>query len=119
MRKQPRKQPMVRVVSATEAKNRFGEMLKGAYQRSEHLVVERGGIPVAVIVPIQDYEQLIEEGDLPAEKAAELGRESETARARTRLAEFLARVQAQMPDVPADEVEQDIEEAIQAVRRQP
>lgn len=112
-----RKKPMVRVVSATEAKNRFGEMLKGAYQRAEHLVVERGGIPVAVIVPIQDYEQFIEEGDLPVEKAEALGRESETARARVRLTEFLDKVQSQMPDVPASEVEQDIEGAIKAVRR--
>lgn len=114
-----RKQPMVRVVSATEAKNRFGEMLKGAYQRAEHLVVERGGIPVAVIVPIQDYEQLIEESDLPTETAQELSMASEKARARTRLREFLTKIQAQMPDVPEDEIERDIEEAIRAVRGQP
>ena len=45
---------MVRMVSATEAKNRFGAIIKQAYAGDEHLIVERGGIPVVVIVPIQD-----------------------------------------------------------------
>lgn len=109
---------VVKVVTATEAKNRFGEMLKGAYQRAEHLVVERAGIPVAVIVPIQDYERLITEGEA-RENRANQGRSvsGEEAAARSRLTQFLDKVHRSMPDVPEEEVEQDIQEAIEAVRK--
>lgn len=108
---------MVRIVTATEAKNRFGEMLKGAYQRAEHLVVERAGIPVAVIVPIQDYERLVAASETEGDVAPNLEVSSEEARARARLSQFLEEAHQGMPDVPEDEMEEDVQEAIEAVRR--
>jgi prevent-host-death family protein len=54
-----RKTPMVKTVTATEAKNRFGEMIKGAYLNDEHLIVKRDGIPVVAIISIQDYTRLV------------------------------------------------------------
>ena len=56
----------VYIAPATEAKNRFGEIIKRAYSNGEHIIVERGGIPVVAIVPIQDYERLIDGQDLSA-----------------------------------------------------
>jgi len=108
--------PVISVVTATEAKNRFGDILKRVYQRDEHLVVERDGIPVAVIVPVQDY------GTMTLEKKTqeEIERIGEAARKRAQAAaemrEFLDRVHATMPIYPEDEVERDIQEAIRAVR---
>lgn len=102
--------PTVRVVTATEAKNRFGEILKSVYQRDEHLIVERDGIPVAVIVPIQDYKS-----PAPANEERGMNR-AERARAAADMREFLAKVHAKMPIYPEEEIQRDIEEAIRAVR---
>ena len=108
---------MIKVVTATEAKNRFGELIKGAYLRDEHLIVKRGGIPVVAIVPMADYERLINTEDLPEEEAALIERSGKEVRARARLAEFLAQAHAEVPRVPEEEAERDIEEAVRAVRR--
>lgn len=54
--------PTVRHISATEAKNRFGEVIREAHQREHHLIVERDGIPVIAIVPVREYQRLIEAG---------------------------------------------------------
>ena len=108
---------MVRMVSATEAKNRFGAIIKQAYAGDEHLIVERGGIPVVVIVPIQDYERLIAEEELTSEVAAGIAQGSQAASSRARLRVFLASAAHRMPVVPETEVEQDIQAAIAAVRQ--
>lgn len=108
---------VVRTVSATEAKNRFGTMIKQAYAADEHLIVERGGIPVVAIVPIQDYERLIAEEGLTAELAADIVHGSRTASARARLRAFLAGTAQHMPEAAEAEVEQDIQTAITAVRQ--
>lgn len=108
---------MVRTVSATEAKNRFGTIIKQAYAADEHLIVERGGIPVVAIVPIQDYERLIAEEELTTELAAGIAHSSRAANARARLRAFLAGTAQQMPVVPEAEVEQDIQAAVAAVRQ--
>ena len=110
------KKPMVNIVNATEAKNRFGEMIKRAYLQEEHLIVKRGGVPVVAIVPMQDYERLVAAGDLPEGIAQEITRSAEASASRARLKEFLADVHPQIPDVPEEEVDQDIKEAITAVR---
>lgn len=60
----------VRIVNATEAKNRFGEMIKHAYQDSEHLIVQRSGIPVVAILPMDEYERLmVQEGKSQSDQA--------------------------------------------------
>jgi prevent-host-death family protein len=112
------KKHMVRIVNATEAKTRFGEMIKRAYSNDEHLVVKKSGIPVVVIVPIQDYEQFVRQDELPSEAAAEIGQSSQAAASRVRLRSFLAETSQQMPDVAEVEAEQDIREAVEVVRKQ-
>jgi|Deesub1362B_J571_1020462.scaffolds.fasta_scaffold34035_2 prevent-host-death family protein len=47
------------VLSATEARIHFGKVIKRAYLGGEHLVVEKDGIPVVVILSFPDYERLI------------------------------------------------------------
>jgi prevent-host-death family protein len=113
----PKSKPMVRTITATEAKNRFGSILQGAYQRAEHLVIERDGIPVAVIIPVQDYERLMAD-DLADEDLQRLSVSTDEARARARLREFLAEAQSGLPNVSDEEVDDDIQEAIQAIRNE-
>ena len=44
------------IVGATEVRNNFGALLKRVYKGKEHLVVEKGGIPVAALISIREYE---------------------------------------------------------------
>jgi prevent-host-death family protein len=104
------------MVTATDAKNRFGEMIKGAYLNDEHLIVKRDGIPVVAIISIQDYTRLVAGQVQPQEIPAELLTEAQAAQARTQLQDFLNSVHAKLPPSTDAETEQDIQEAIQAVR---
>ena len=108
----------IATISATEAKNRFGDVIRRAYRSQEHLVVERGGIPVVAIVPISDYEQFLTQGSVNETMSVEeeLSNASAQNQAGNRLMEFLEEMHAQMPDVPKEEAQKDIEEAIAAVR---
>ena len=110
------KKPLVRVVTATEAKNRFGELIKSAYLRQEHLIVKRDGIPVVAIVPIADYAELINSDGLTEELADEVAWSGKLVQARTGLAHFLDQAHANLPEVGEDEAALDIEEAIRGVR---
>lgn len=109
---------MVRIVTATEAKNRFGEMIKHAYQQEEHLIVERGGIAVAAIIPIQDYEQFVASVETTADAVQTMSAGAKAAGARTRLRAFLAKAHRQMPKRNEVEVDQEIQAAVTAVRKQ-
>jgi prevent-host-death family protein len=46
------------VITATEAHRAFGKLLKRVYGSDEHLIVEREGFRVAVIMSYQEYENL-------------------------------------------------------------
>ena len=43
-------------IGATEVRNNFGTLLNRVYQGDEHLVVEKLGIPVAVLIGVKEYE---------------------------------------------------------------
>ena len=57
----------IKTVSATEAKNRFGGVLREVSRTDEPILVERDGKPVAVILSFEAYERL-----LPKEQATAL-----------------------------------------------
>jgi len=50
--------PMERVVSATEARVRFGALLRRVVDEQEAVVVERAGRPQVVVLPIDEYARL-------------------------------------------------------------
>ena len=111
----------IATISATEAKNRFGDVIRRAYRGQEHLIVERGGIPVVAIVPISDYEQFMTLAQSEDKEKVEpsISTASAQNQAANRLLAFLEEMHAQLPDVPEEQVQEDIEEAIVAVRDQP
>jgi prevent-host-death family protein len=46
-------------VSATEARVHFGELLRAVTEDAETLVIERFGQPIAVVLPFQQYQNLL------------------------------------------------------------
>lgn len=51
---------MQRVVTATEARIRFGELIRRVVENRESVIVERGGKPQAVVLSLMEYERLLE-----------------------------------------------------------
>jgi prevent-host-death family protein len=49
---------MERVVSATEARIRFGELMRWVVEGREPVIVERGGKPYVVVLSVTEYERL-------------------------------------------------------------
>lgn len=50
---------MERVVSATQARIRFGELMRQAVESQEAIVVERAGKPQVVVLAVEEYERLL------------------------------------------------------------
>lgn len=50
--------PAIVTIKASEARVHFGEVLKRVHSGEARLVVEKGGIPVAAIVSLDDLERL-------------------------------------------------------------
>jgi len=46
------------VIKASEGHRAFGKLLKRVYRSDEHLIVERSGFPVAVLMSYQEYQKL-------------------------------------------------------------
>jgi prevent-host-death family protein len=54
-----RRQGMERRMSATEARIRFGELMRWVVESQEPVVVERGGEPYVVVLSVDRYEDLL------------------------------------------------------------
>ena len=50
---------MSRVMSATEARIHFGELMRHVTEKKEPVVVERAGKPQVVVISIAEYESLV------------------------------------------------------------
>lgn len=48
------------VVTATELQRTYATILKRCYKHKECFIVERAGFPVAIVLPIDEYERLKE-----------------------------------------------------------
>ena len=49
---------MVRTISATDARVRFGRLLRDVADRGETVLVERSGRPQVVVMPLAEYRRL-------------------------------------------------------------
>ncbi len=67
------------VIKATEGHRAFGKLLKRVYGSDEHLIVERDGFPMAVLMSYQEYENLTRQRAILAfeEFSQALGRDLE------------------------------------------
>ena len=46
------------IIKASEAHRGFGKLLRRVFRSDEHLIVERDGYPVAVILSFEEYQKL-------------------------------------------------------------
>lgn len=46
-----------RIVNATKARKQFGRLLEEVYYQGRRVIIERAGRPVAVLVPLEQYDQ--------------------------------------------------------------
>lgn len=87
---------MKRKLSAVEARKHFGELLEGVFYRGDEVVIERAGKVMAVVIPAYLYENI--------------------ERSRERLWELIELAHERNKDVPPEEIEEAIAEAIREVR---
>jgi len=50
---------MERIVSATEARVHFGELLRQVSEEGQTIIVERDGRPQAVVISVAEYERML------------------------------------------------------------
>lgn len=104
---------MLRTVPASQAKYNFGELLRRVYELGEIQIIERAGIPVVGVVSIRDLERLFPQS---VQTLPRLDAEIERERAARRLAELMTSMQAGNEKYSAEEVEADVQNAVNQVR---
>jgi len=87
---------MTIVIGAREARRRFADLLGRVGYGGEVAIVERSGKPMMALIPMEIYEQLV------AEREARF--------------QVLDRIRSRSPDIPEEEVEEDVSQAIAALR---
>jgi prevent-host-death family protein len=87
---------MVVRMGAKEARNKFADLLGSVHYGGQVVIVERSGRPMVAVISLEMYERLI------ADREARF--------------EVLDRIRRRVPELPIEEVEQDVAEAIAAVR---
>jgi len=67
------------VVRVTELHRRLGQIIRRVVLSNEHFVIEKGGLPVVVLLSMSEYEQLIKDRKLAEFErfARALGEEAE------------------------------------------
>jgi len=59
-------------MALTEARHHLGAVIKRVHRGKEHIILEKGGLPVAALIDIDDYEDLLELHDLGARRDIEI-----------------------------------------------
>ena len=87
---------MVKKMTALAARKKFGELLEGVYEKGDEYVIERGGEPMAAVVPVWQLQD------------RQIRRE--------RLFKMIGQVWERNKRVPAKIIEREVENAVEAVR---
>jgi prevent-host-death family protein len=88
---------MTIVIGAREARRRFADLLGRVGYGGEVAIVERSGKPLVALIPVEVYEQLV------AEREARF--------------EVLDCLRSKLPEIPEEEIENEVSQAIDAVRK--
>jgi prevent-host-death family protein len=88
---------MTIVIGAREARQRFADLLGRVGYGGEVAIVERSGKPMVALIPIEVYEQLV------AEREARF--------------QMLDRIRSKLPEISEKEVEKDVSQVIDVVRK--
>jgi prevent-host-death family protein len=83
-------------MGSRQARNNFAHLVGSVHYGNQVVIVERSGKPMVAVIPVAMYEQLV------AEREARF--------------QVLERIRQRLPDVPVEQVERDVAEAVAAVR---
>lgn len=89
---------VVKKVNALKARQQLGQLLEEVYYRGDHYIIERAGKPMAAVVPVWQFEEWQQHRD--------------------QFFAMIDAVHARNAEVPSEVLEQEIAEAVRAVRQQ-
>ena len=92
------RQRLTGTAPAIEARKKLGEILEGVYYRGDEVVIERAGKPMAVVIPAGLYAAI--------------------ERDRERLFDLIEKNWERNKDVPYEQVEKEVAEAVREARAQ-
>jgi prevent-host-death family protein len=87
---------MIKHMDARQVRERFAQLLGEVHDDGQTVIVDRSGTPMVAIIPLKEYQQLVSE--------------------REARFQILDDIRRRMPDLPVKEVEDDVAQAIAAVR---
>lgn len=87
---------MTIVLGAREARQHFADLLGRVGYGGEVAIVERSGKPMVAVIPVELYEQLV------VEREARF--------------QVLDRIRGMLPEIPAEDVVEDVSQAIDSLR---
>ena len=90
----------IKTIPALKARTHLGEIMQRSYKKGERFIVEKAGIPMVVILNAREYE--------------EFARMMEEREERFKI---LDRMKDKIPLKASDEIESDVNEALDAVRQ--
>lgn len=94
-------EPVTRIMKASEARQKFSEVLNQVFREETRVIVEKSGIPVAAIISVDDLKQL-----------ARLEQQ------RQRDFSVLDEIGEAFKDLPPEEIEREVANAVASVRRE-
>ena len=97
--REPQSEPQTESLEITEVENHLVSLVHDVARKQSRVLVEEAGAPVAAIVSLEDYRQLTR---LDAQHAEDL--------------QVVLEIQERFSDVPPDELEREIAQAVAEVR---
>ena len=85
---------MIKIIPITKARVNLGEVIKRVHFNKEIFVLEKGGIPVAAILDIDEFEDWLETKDPKVKEQIRQGYEEYKKGKTVPLDKFLAKMQA-------------------------
>jgi prevent-host-death family protein len=83
-------------MGAREARNHFADLLGRVHYKGDTVIVERSGKPMVAVIPVEMFERLL------AEREARFA--------------VIDSIRERLPELPEDEVFQDVAEALTSIR---
>jgi len=90
----------IKVIPALEARTHLGEIMKKVFSKGERFIIEKSGIPMAVMINAKDYE----------EYEQWLERKGEMIR-------LMDQIRSKVSGASVEDIDRDVENALQVVRR--
>ena len=92
---------MTQVMKSSEVRKEWSQLLNSVFKGQTRIVVEKSGIPVAAVISAEDLEKFTQLENIRKERF-----------------KALDKIREAFKDVPAEELEQEIDKAVSKVRKE-